>query len=103
MLEEWGSTGVQDAIDKAIYDLLGLIVVYPVDDENKLTDAKGNVLPDAFLVPKGITAREFAYEIHSDLGETFIHAMDARTNRRVGEHHELENGDIIRIVASKGR
>ncbi len=103
LLEEWGSTGVQNAIDKAIYDLLGMIVVYPVDDEHKLTDAKGHVLPDAFLVPKGTTAREFAYEIHSDLGETFIHAVDARTNRRVGEHHELEDGDIIRIVATKGR
>lgn len=103
LLEEWGSTGIQKAIDKAIYDLLEKIVVYPVDDENKLTDAKGNVLPDSMLVPKGITAREFAYEIHSDLGDSFIHAINARSNRRIGEDYKLKNGDIIRIVAAKGR
>lgn len=102
-LDKWGSTGVQDAIDKAIYDLLGMIVVYPVENENKLTDAKGNVLPDAFLVPEGTTAHEFAYEIHSDIGDTFIHAIDARTNRRIGEDKKLENGDIIKIVSTKGK
>ncbi len=103
ILEEWGSTGVQDAIDKAIYDLLEMIVVYPVDDEHKFTDKKGNVLPDAYLVPEGTTAKEFAYEIHSDLGESFLHAIDAKTERRVGENYELENEDIIRIVSTKGR
>lgn len=102
-LDKWGSTGVQNAIDKAIYDLLGLIVVYPVDNENKLADKKGNVLPDAFLVPEGTTAKEFAYEIHSDLGDTFINAIDAKTNRKVGENYELKNGDIIKIVSAKGR
>jgi hypothetical protein len=103
LLKKWGSTGVQELIDRAVADLLNLIVVYPVDDENKFTDKKGNVLPDAFLVPKGVTAREFAYEIHTELGETFIHAIDAKTKRRVGEDHELQDGDIINIVAVKGR
>lgn len=103
LLEEWGSTGVQEAIDKAIYDLLGMIVVYPVEDENKLTDAKGNVLPDAFLVPEGSTARDLAYEIHSDLGDSFIHAINARTNRRIGEKYKLKNHDVIRIVSAKGK
>ncbi len=103
ILDKWDSTGVQKAIDKAIYDLLQMIVVYPVDDENKLTDKKGNVLPDALLVPKGTTAKEFAYEIHSDLGDSFLHAVDARSNRRIGEESKLSDGDIIRIVSSKGR
>ncbi len=102
-LEKWGSTGVQECIDKAVYTLLNLIAVYPVDDENKLTDKKGNVLPDAFLVPKGTTAREFAYTIHSELGDSFIYAIDARTKRRVGENHELKDGDVITIVSAKGR
>ncbi len=102
-LEEWESTGVQETIDKSIYDLLEMIVVYPVEDEHKFTDKKGNVLPDAHLVPKGITAKEFAYEIHSDLGESFLHAIDAKTERRVGEDYELQNEDIIRIVSTKGR
>jgi hypothetical protein len=103
LLEKWGSTGVQGLIDRAVAELLNLIVVYPVDDENKFTDKKGNVLPDAFLIPKGMTAKEFAYEIHTELGESFIHAIDARTKRRVGEDYELRDGDIIKIVAAKGR
>lgn len=103
VLKKWGSTGIQQVVDKAIYELLNLIVVYPVDDEGKLTDKKGNVLPDAFLVPKGTTAREFAYTIHTDLGESFLHAIDARTKRRLGEEHKLKDGDVIRIVSTKGR
>jgi ribosome-binding ATPase YchF (GTP1/OBG family) len=103
LLKKWGSTGIQQVIEKAIYELLELIVVYPVEDENKLTDKKGNVLPDAFLVIKGTTAREFAYIIHSDLGETFVHAIDARTKRRLGEEYVLKDRDVIRIVAAKGR
>ena len=103
LLKKWGSTGVQQVVDKAVYELLNLIVVYPVDDEHKLTDKKGNVLPDAFLVPNGTTAREFAYIIHTDLGESFIHAIDARTKRRLGEDYVLKGGDVIRIVAARGR
>ncbi len=103
LLKKWGSTGVQQAVDRAIYELLNLIVVYPVDDEHKLTDKKGNVLPDAFLVPKGTAAREFAYTVHTELGESFIHAIDARTKRRLGEEHVLSDRDVIRIVAAKGR
>jgi len=102
-LDKWGSTGVQKAIDRAIYDLLEMIVVYPVDDENHLTDKKGNVLPDAFLVPEGTTAKEFAYQIHSDLGDSFLHAINARTDQRIGEGYKLKNEDIIRIVSAKGR
>ena len=103
VMKKWGSTGVQQVVDKAVYELLKLIVVYPVDDEAKLMDKKGNVLPDAFLVPKGTTAREFAYIIHSDLGESFLHAIDARTKRRLGEGHELRDGDVVRMVSTKGR
>jgi hypothetical protein len=103
LLKKLGSTGVQQAIDKAVYELLQLMVVYPVDDERKLTDKKGNVLPDAILVRKGTTAREFAYKIHSDLGESFLHAIDARTKLRLGEDYTLKDGDVIRIVSTKGR
>ncbi|KXB01948.1 translation-associated GTPase [candidate division MSBL1 archaeon SCGC-AAA261F19] len=103
LLDKWGSTGVQQVIDEAIYNLLGMMVVYPVDDENRLTDKKGNVLPDAFLVPKDTTAREFAYQIHSDLGDSFIHGIDAKSGRRIGEDYKLKDGDVIRIVAAAGR
>ncbi len=100
-LERWGSTGVQESLETAVYRFLGMIVVYPVEDENKLTDGQGNVLPDALLVPRGTTARELAYRIHTELGDSFLYAVDARTKRRVGEDHQLKDGDVISVVAAR--
>ena len=98
ILDVYGSTGVQEALNTAVFELLNMIVVYPVGDEHKLTDQKGNVLPDAFLVPKGSTPREFAYIIHTDIGDKFMHAVDARKSMRIASDHELEDRDIIKIV-----
>jgi len=79
--------------------MLDLIAVYPVEDEHHLTDKKGNVLPDVFLIPRGSTAVDLAYKVHTDLGDGFIRAVDARTQRIIGADHELKNGDIIRIIS----
>ncbi len=98
ILDVYGSTGIQQALNTAVFDLLNMIVVYPVGDEHKLTDQKGNVLPDAFLVPKGSTPREFAYIIHTDIGDKFMHAVDARKNLRIASDYELQDRDIIKIV-----
>ncbi len=100
VLEKWGSTGVQELVNKAVFEKLGLIVVYPVEDHHRYTDHKGNVLPDAYLVPRGTTARELAYMIHTDLGRTFLYAINARTGERVGEDYVLKDGDVIKIVAA---
>jgi ribosome-binding ATPase YchF (GTP1/OBG family) len=94
-----GTTGVQECIDAAVYDLLNLIVVFPVEDETKFTDHDGNVLPDAHLVPRGSTARDLAYQVHTELGDNFIRAIDARTKRVVGADHALAHGDVVTIVA----
>jgi len=94
-----GSTGVLPALEHAVYDLLKLIVVYPVEDDSKFTDKKGSVLPDAHLVPQGSTARDLAFRVHTQLGEHFIRAVDAKTKRVVGADHALQPGDVIRIVA----
>ena len=103
ILLKYGSTGVQDAINTAFLKLLNMIVVYPVEDIEHITDHKGNVLPDAYLVPYGTTAREFAYIIHSELGETFIYAIEARNKKRVGETYILKDRDVISIVSAKKR
>jgi ribosome-binding ATPase YchF (GTP1/OBG family) len=95
-----GGTGVQACLEKAVYELLDLMVVYPVEDENKLTDHDGNVLPDAFLIKKGSTARELAYKVHTDLGDKFVRAINARTKRVIGADQELVDGDIIKIAAN---
>jgi len=99
----WGSTGIQAAINRAFFQLLDTITVYPVEDAEKLSDHEGRVLPDCYLVPRGTNAKQFASMIHTELGESFIFAIDARTKRRVGEGHVLNENDVIQIVAAKGR
>lgn len=98
VLQKYGSTGIQKCIEEAV-KMLDLIVVYPVEDETHLTDKEGRVLPDAYLMPRGSTARDLAYKVHTDLGDHFIRAIDARTHRVIGSDHELKDGDVIRIVA----
>jgi ribosome-binding ATPase YchF (GTP1/OBG family) len=96
-----GGTGVQACLEKAAFQLLDLIIVYPVEDENKLTDHDGNVLPDAYLVKRGSTARDMAFKIHTDLGQNFIRGINARTHRTVGHDYVLQDGDIMSIVTRK--
>jgi len=100
-MAKFGGTGVQKCIEDAAFKMLDLITVYPVEDENKYTDHFGRVLPDAFLVPRGSTARDLAYRVHTDLGDKFIRAVNAKTKRTVGADYELQDGDVIRIVANK--
>jgi len=95
-------TGVQSALNAAVYDLLDRITAYPVQDAGKWTDGTGNVLPDAFLLPSGATPRDLAYAVHSDIGEGYLHAVDARASRRIGEDHELTEGDVVKIVSTAG-
>ena len=97
-----GGTGVQTALNAAVYDLLDQITVYPVQDASKWTDGTGNVLPDAFLLPTGSTPPDLAYAVHTDIGEGYLHAVDARSSRRIGEDHELSEGDVIKIVSTAG-
>ncbi len=103
LLEKWGSTGVQDALNKAVFELGQMIAVYPVEDANKLTDKKGNVLPDVILIKKGATPRQLAEKIHSDLAKTFLYAIDVRSKRKLGEDYELQHRDVIKIVAAARR
>ncbi|MFW6142255.1 MAG: redox-regulated ATPase YchF [Candidatus Saliniplasma sp.] len=93
-----GGLGVQECLERAVYELLDMIVVYPVENEHNYTDKNGRVLPDAYLVKNGSTAEELAFQVHSDIGEGFIRAIDARTDRVIGRNHELNDGDIIKIV-----
>ena len=98
VLKKYGSTGIQKCIEEAV-KMLDLIVVYPVEDETHLTDKEGRILPDAHFMPRGSTAKDLAYKVHTDLGDNFIRAIDARTQRVIGSDHELKDCDVIRIVA----
>ncbi|MEM2110033.1 MAG: redox-regulated ATPase YchF [Candidatus Odinarchaeota archaeon] len=101
ILEVYGNTGVQQILDKIVFEVLDLITVYPVEDVKNYCDHNNLVLPDVYLVPKGTTARQLAYMIHTDLGDGFIYAVDGRTKQRVAENYELKDGDLIKIVSAK--
>jgi ribosome-binding ATPase YchF (GTP1/OBG family) len=96
-----GSTGVQRCLEEGVFKLLDLIAVFPVEDETKLTDKDGRVLPDAYLVKRGMTAKEVAFKVHTDLGKGFIRAINARTRRTVGADYEAQNLDILKIISAK--
>ncbi|MEE9236496.1 MAG: redox-regulated ATPase YchF [Thermoplasmata archaeon] len=98
-IDGFGSTGVQGCIEELIFRVLGMIVVYPVEDETHWADKEGNVLPDAYLMPPGSVARDLAYRVHTDLGDSFIRAVNAKTKRVVGHDYELQDGDVIKIVS----
>jgi len=99
----WLGTGIQQALNIVIFRLLRMMTVYPVDDEVKLTDKNGRVLPDVFLLPPGSTAEDLAYAVHSDLAKTMIFAIDARTGLRLPKNYALRDRDVIKIVAAGER
>ncbi len=103
VMKIYGRTGVQDAINQAFFDLLNAIVVFPVEDEAKLSDKEGRVLPDAFVMKGGSTAIDLARTVHSELADSFLYAVDARTGKRLGSDHVLGNRDIVKIVSSGKR
>jgi ribosome-binding ATPase YchF (GTP1/OBG family) len=100
VMHEHGGTGVQAALDTAVYDVLDRVTVYPVQDETNWTDGQGNVLPDAHLLGRGSTPRDLAYAVHSDIGEGYLHAVDARDGMRISDEQELEEGDVIKVVST---
>ena len=99
-LEGHEGTGVQECINRVVIELLKLKAVYPVQDDNKWADSKGNVLPDAYLLKDNATALDLAYKVHTEIGDSFIKAVDARTRKTLGRDYALKNGDVIRIVES---
>ncbi len=99
-MREYDGTGVQRALNHAVYELLDHVTVYPVEDAAKWTDGSGATLPDAHLLPRGSTPRDLAYAVHSDIGDGYLHAVDARSDRQVSEEYELEEGDVIKVVST---
>lgn len=101
ILDLFGNTGIQISLNTAVFDILNNIVVYPVHDEKKYMDHDGNILPDAYIIPKDMHLKEFIQnKIHSDLAKNFIYALDAKTKLRLGENHELKHNDVIKVVSA---
>ncbi|HCD38356.1 MAG TPA: translation-associated GTPase [Candidatus Omnitrophica bacterium] len=100
VLGNYGSTGVQEVLDKAVFGLLGMIAIFP-GGVGKLEDSEGRRLPDCFLMPSKSTALDFAFKLHTDFGKNFIKAIDVRTKKAVGKDYLLKNRDVVEIITGK--
>jgi len=97
----YGSSGVQDAIDRAVFGLASQVVVFPVEDETHYSNHFGKVLPDAILLRQGSTPVDLAGAIHADLAAHFLYAVDCEKKTRIGKDHKLATGEVIKIVSTK--
>jgi len=95
-MKEFGSTGVQEVLNSVVFDLLKYIAVFPAG--SKMEDSKGNVLPDCFLMPPGSTALDFAYKLHTDIGDKFVKAMNLKTKQAVGKDYIIKHLDGLEIM-----
>jgi ribosome-binding ATPase YchF (GTP1/OBG family) len=93
----YGGTGVQWALETALFEELDAIAVFP--GARKPQD-DGTFLQDCFVLPDGSTAEDFAYFLHSDIGEGFLHAHDVRTERQIGADSELDHRDVVEITTT---
>jgi ribosome-binding ATPase len=95
-LIESKTTGVQEVLNKTVLELLGYIAIFPAG--SKLEDSKGNVLPDCYLMKQDSTALDFAFRLHTDIGNGFIKAINIKTKRAVGKEYVLQHLDGLEIV-----
>jgi ribosome-binding ATPase YchF (GTP1/OBG family) len=100
ILGEYLQTGVQFALNVAVFKLLNMNVVYPVADPSKLSDKNGNVLPDAYLMRNGSSIEDLANEIHTDLAKGILYAIDIRSGLRLPINYLIKDRDVLSIVSA---
>ncbi|MFH2020791.1 MAG: redox-regulated ATPase YchF [archaeon] len=100
ILDKFGSTGVQDVLNKAVFELLKSVAIFP-GGVNKLADSDGRIMPDCFILPQNTTAIDFAYHLHTDLGDGFIRAINVRTKMPMRKEELLKHCDVVEIVSNK--
>jgi len=98
ILLRYGTSGVQDAIKKAV-QFRKLIPVYPVKNIHNFTDGTTkNVFRDCYLVYPGTTVREFGKVLSADIDKYFLYAEGA-DGKRMGEDEPLaEDNNIIKYT-----
>lgn len=88
VLFRYGSTGVQDAIKKAV-ECRELIPVYPVKNiHNFSCDDTKKVFRDCALVPPGTTVRELCGMLSGEMEKHFLYA-EGVSGQRLGEDEEI--------------
>ncbi len=101
ILGEYMRTGVQFAINVAVFKLLKMNAVYPVANVQNYSDKHGNVLPDVYLMKSGSTVEDLAREIHSELAKGMLYAIDARDGLRLPLNYHLKDRDVLSIVSAR--
>ncbi len=101
IMEKFDGTGVQKALNEAVFNILKYKAVYPVENENLLSDKEGNILPNVFLLEKNATALDLAYKIHSDIGKNFVKALIVNKKKIVGKEYILNHRDVVKIFFKK--
>jgi len=96
VMKEFEGTGVQKILNLIVFDILKYVAVFPAG--SKMEDSKGNVLPDCFLMPPGSTALDFAYRLHTDIGNKFVKAINLKTKQAVGKDYVIKNLDGLEIM-----
>jgi ribosome-binding ATPase YchF (GTP1/OBG family) len=94
---EFDGTGVQDALETAVFDVLDLKAVFPGSASGSWSEGP---FRDCFLLPADATAEEFAYHLHSDIGEGFLHGIDCREDRQVGADTVLDHRSVVEVVST---
>ena len=92
---EWIRRLLEDQQETDAEDYIHSLKVDMFDDEVFVFTPKGKVMS----LPAGSTAIDFAYAIHSGVGNTMIGAKI--NNRIAGYDVKLHNGDIVEILTSK--
>ncbi|MDH3780199.1 MAG: redox-regulated ATPase YchF [Nitrosopumilus sp.] len=100
IMGEYMRTGVQFAINVAVFKLLKMNSIYPVADEKNLSDKKGRVLPDLILLKDGATITDLAKEIHSDLTKGLLYGIDLRYKLRLPVDYQLRDRDVVSLVSA---
>jgi ribosome-binding ATPase YchF (GTP1/OBG family) len=100
IMGEYMRTGVQFAINVAVFKLLKMNSIYPVADEKNLSDKKGRVLPDLILLKDGATIIDLAKEIHSDLTKGLLYGKDLRYKLRLPVDYQLRDRDVVSLVSA---
>ena len=97
-VSEYGGTGVQQSLETALFDVMGAIAIFPGSANGK-SDSQG-VFRDCFILPDGSTTEDFAYHLHSDIGEGLLHGIDCHSKRQIGSDHELGHRDVVEIIST---
>lgn len=97
-IQRFDGTGVQRALEAALFSELSAIAVFPGSANGDPED--GKFMRDCFVLPESSTTEDFAYFLHSDIGDGLLHGIDCRNGRQVGAGHELSHRDVIEIVST---